>query len=50
MEILLQQIDARINEFTHEAKKGNKAASRRARKLSLEIEKLMKQYRKESIL
>ncbi len=34
---------------TDAAKEGNKAAAMRARKQSLELEKLLKQYRKDSL-
>ena len=33
----------------YDAEKGNKAAGTRARKASLEVEKLMKEFRKESM-
>lgn len=36
-------------EAKHNVENGNKAAGTRARKASLELEKLMKQYRKDSI-
>lgn len=39
------QIDAAVN-----AEKGNKAAGLRARKLSYEIEKNLKEFRKQSII
>ena len=41
--------EALLVDATAQAEKGNKAAGTRARKASLEIEKLMKQFRKESI-
>ena len=53
MEQLVKEIEAKMAEFAKNAndqvEKGNKAAGTRARKASLEIEKLMKQFRKESI-
>lgn len=53
MNELLNQINAQIEAFQKEANSqvtnGNKAAGARARKASLEIEKLMKQFRKASI-
>lgn len=53
----MKELVAKISElcaaFEKEAKfnveNGNKAAGTRARKASLELEKLMKQYRKDSI-
>lgn len=51
-ELAARIIDA-MKEFAENAKnniqKGNKAAGVRARKASLEIEKLLKEYRKASI-
>lgn len=51
-ELAVRIIDA-MKEFAEDAKKniqkGNKAAGARARKVSLEIEKLLKEYRKASI-
>lgn len=53
MKNLVEQISALYATFEKEAKanveNGNKAAGTRARKASLELEKLMKQFRKESI-
>lgn len=53
MEELLQTIYAACQEFGKDAKaqaeKGNKAAGTRARVKSLEIEKLMKDFRKASL-
>lgn len=49
----LDKISALCAEFTKDAtaqiENGNKAAGTRARKTSLEIEKMMKQFRKDSI-
>ena len=53
MKELVEKITATFQEFEKEAKahveNGNKAASTRARKATLELEKLMKQFRKDSI-
>lgn len=53
MEELLIKIDEQITLFvTNSAKhlnQGNKAAGQRARKATLELEKLFKQYRKLSV-
>lgn len=53
MKNLVDQITAQFAAFEKEAKahveNGNKAAGTRARKISLELEKLMKQFRKDSI-
>lgn len=53
MEQLVKAIEAQMAEFAKNAndqvEKGNKAAGTRARKISLDIEKLLKQFRKESI-
>lgn len=53
MEQLVKELEAKMAEFAKNAndqvEKNNKAAGTRARKASLEIEKLMKQFRKESI-
>lgn len=53
MEELLEKIAAAIESFKKDANdqagNGNKAAGARARKASLEIEKLMKEFRKASI-
>lgn len=49
---LVERVHALYESFKAEADRnvsGNKAAGQRARKMSLEIEKLMKQYRKDSI-
>lgn len=50
---LVVRITGAMTEFAENAKnniqKGNKAAGARARKASLEIEKLLKEYRKASI-
>lgn len=53
MKTLVEQIVSNFEAFTKDAKaqveNGNKAAGARARKVSLEIEKLLKQFRKDSI-
>lgn len=53
MEKLLKDIDAQIAAFQTDAKlqleKGNKAAGTRARKASLALEKLLKEFRKVSV-
>ncbi|MDR0972385.1 MAG: histone H1 [Prevotellaceae bacterium] len=53
MKELVSKVSELYKEFSTDAnlqvEKGNKAAGTRARKASLEIEKLMKQFRKESI-
>ncbi|WP_303067591.1 histone H1 [Alistipes indistinctus] len=53
MEKLVKEIEAKMEAFKTDAalqiEKGNKAAGTRARKVSLEIEKLMKQFRKDSV-
>ena len=53
MEKLVEQIKAQYALFAENAEaqvsKNNKAAGTRARKASLELEKLMKQFRKDSI-
>lgn len=50
MDILVEKIKVLFSNFQVEADKtGNKAAARRARKLSLEIDKMLKQYRKGSV-
>ncbi len=47
---VVEKIKLVIEQFISEAtKQGNKAAAKRARKVSLELEKLLKQYRKESV-
>ncbi|MCF2593243.1 histone H1 [Bacteroides caecigallinarum] len=38
-----------ISEATQQAEKGNKAAGTRARKVSLELEKALKEFRKVSL-
>ena len=53
MKGLLEKITASVEAFntdsTLQVEKGNKSAGVRARKTSLEIEKLMKEFRKASI-
>lgn len=53
MKELFDNIQAKMIEFDHElnlnVNKGNKAAGARARKISLELEKLFKEYRKQSV-
>lgn len=52
MNALVDQINALCATFTEESAKnlqGNKQAGLRARKASLELEKLLKLYRKESV-
>lgn len=53
METLLKQITEAYAAFNADAtlqlEKGNKAAGTRARKASLEVEKLMKEFRKVSL-
>ena len=52
METLVEQLHTLFESFKEEAAKnlsGNKAAGTRARKTSLEIEKVLKTFRKESI-
>lgn len=53
MEELLSKIEAVVANFTENAttqvQNGNKAAGTRARKASLELEKLMKEFRKASL-
>lgn len=53
MKTLVEKIAALYSDFEKEAKaqveNGNKAAGTRARKASLEMEKLMKEFRKTSI-
>lgn len=53
MKELFDNIQAKMIEFSHElnlnVSKGNKAAGARARKISLELEKLFKEYRKQSV-
>lgn len=52
MKELIKNIEEKVSAFTTDLAKsgeGNKAAAARARKTSLELEKLFKQYRKESV-
>ncbi|WFE87180.1 histone H1 [Parabacteroides chongii] len=53
MKELVDKINVAIEEFSTNAKaqveNGNKAAGTRARKASLELEKLLKEFRKASI-
>ena len=53
MKELVAKINAEYEVFAANAaaqvEKGNKAAGTRARKASLEVEKLMKEFRKESL-
>lgn len=53
MKELIAKIEEAYAQFATDAKlqetKGNKAAGTRARKASLEVEKLMKQFRKVSL-
>ena len=53
MKKLVEKINAEIADFQVNAEaqivKGNKAAGTRARKASLELEKLMKEFRKASL-
>lgn len=53
MKNLVDQLTSHFETFTKDAQaqveNGNKAAGARARKISLEIEKLLKQFRKDSI-
>lgn len=53
MKTLLEQINERIDSFqanaTSQADKLNKAAGTRARKASLELEKMLKDFRKKSL-
>lgn len=53
MKELVEQIAATYADFlkdaTAQVENGNKAAGTRARKATLELEKLMKQFRKDSI-
>ncbi|MBD5301190.1 MAG: histone H1 [Duncaniella sp.] len=53
MKTLVEQIASHFESFAKDAQaqveNGNKAAGARARKTSLEIEKLLKQFRKDSI-
>lgn len=53
MKELIEKIEAAVASFQKDAaaqvESGNKAAGTRARKASLEIEKLMKEFRKASL-
>ena len=53
MEELFESIENKMSEFYNDLKanveQGNKSAGARARKASLKLEKLVKQYRKESV-
>lgn len=53
MKTLVNTVIAKCEEFqvnaTAQAEKGNKAAGARARKASLELEKLLKEFRKASV-
>ena len=53
MKELIEKINAEFESFSKEAEqqseKGNKAAGTRARKVSLDLEKLLKEFRKVSI-
>lgn len=53
MKELFDNIQAKMIEFNNDlnlnVNKGNKAAGVRARKTSLELEKLLKEYRKRSV-
>lgn len=53
MKELFDSIQVKMVELTHDmdlnVRNGNKAAGVRARKASLDLEKLLKQYRKESL-
>lgn len=53
MKELVEKIDVAIEDFSTNAKaqveNGNKAAGTRARKASLDLEKLLKEFRKASI-
>lgn len=53
MEELFDNIQAKMIEFNHDlnlnVNKGNKSAGVRARKASLELEKMLKEYRKVSL-
>ena len=53
MKDICAKIEGKISEFLQDMQSnvnnGNKAAGRRARKSSLEIEKMLKEYRKLSI-
>lgn len=53
MKTLLEEITGKFEAFAQDAnaqaEKNNKAAGQRARKLSLELEKAMKEFRKKSV-
>ncbi len=49
VETIVVKLDAFKEETNKLTEKGNKAAGTRARKLSLELEKLLKEFRKESV-
>ena len=53
MEKLVKQIENSFSAFMEDAnaqiEKGNKAAGTRARKASLEMEKMLKEFRKKSV-
>ena len=53
MKALVEQVIAKCEEVkinaVAQAEKGNKAAGARARKASIELEKLLKEFRKESV-
>ena len=53
MKELIEKINAEFETFssesTQQSEKGNKAAGTRARKTSLELEKLLKEFRKASL-
>ena len=53
MEKLVKQIEESFSAFLEDANaqitKGNKAAGTRARKASLEMEKMLKEFRKQSL-
>lgn len=53
MKTLMDQINTSIDNFqanaTQQVEKANKAAGTRARKASLELEKMLKEFRKKSL-
>ncbi len=53
MKTLTDQINEKIDQFqenvTNHVEKANKAAGARARKASLELEKMLKEFRKKSL-
>ena len=53
MQTLLEKINEKIDQFqlnaTNSVEKANKAAGARARKASLDIEKMLKEFRKKSM-